>query len=188
MASQGEKEFTTELKKEFQARGHFFHKIADAPHLPGSGFRFDIKKPFDAFAVASGVPMALEIKHTTSIKAFGMGAFRPNQIEGLDAFSSAGGVSIVILNVRIPRESNFMFWWFWKHQKAAWERASTKAKDFDYMQDAVLGVREKIVGYDGKAKYQTRWQINQMLDDAFRVHLGTFHPRGALVEASASDS
>lgn len=94
-----EQMFLTRLTKTFEEYGVFFHKIADMPYTPGlSGF--DLKKPFDAFAVAESVPIAIEAKYIPKYQAFGLNALRDNQIEGLDRFERAGGKGYIFLNVR----------------------------------------------------------------------------------------
>lgn len=108
--SKRESKCTTELKKGFTKAGIFFHKISDMPHLPGM-MRFDLKKPFDAFAVIPpeiadpilgtyGLPVAIEAK---AIKrgSFPFSSLRPNQIEGLTRFEARrAGRSFVVLFVR----------------------------------------------------------------------------------------
>ena len=93
-----EKNFLTELRNSFRQSGAFFHKISDSFH--GGGIRFDLPKPFDAFACYRGVPIAIEAKVITDYKAFGKTFLRDCQTKGLTEWCEAGGRSYVFLNIR----------------------------------------------------------------------------------------
>ncbi len=84
-----EREFLTELRKSFEREGVFFYKIADAPHFDGMRSRFDKPKPF-----------AIEAKYIPRYRAFGVGALRDCQVDGLNSVEKSGGESFVFLNVR----------------------------------------------------------------------------------------
>jgi len=96
-----EAKFTTELRDSFHKCGAVFHKISDSFH---GALRFDIAKPFDAFALYRGVPIAIEAKYINDFKAFGRTHLRECQDEGLRKYNEAGGHSFVFLNIR--RKSN----------------------------------------------------------------------------------
>lgn len=103
-----ESNFTNELKASFRdITNSFYFKIPDMPHFRGARTKFDVKKPFDAFSVIEGRPIAIEAKMIKKWKPFGLKELRPNQVEALDAFERAGGESYVFLNVRIPRIKGF---------------------------------------------------------------------------------
>lgn len=100
--------FTTEFKRPFKKRGHFFYKIPDSP----SAMKFMISKPFDAFACVDGLSVAMEIKVLKGYQAFGMRHLRPNQIEGLEKHSKSGQ-SYVILEVHAGRGDYRLLFWRW---------------------------------------------------------------------------
>ena len=93
-----ESKFLTELKKSFHDKGAFFYKISDSFH--SGGLRFDSPKPFDVFGCYNGIPFAIEAKTITDYKSFGIGFLRDCQVDGLSAWSNAGGRSFVFLNIR----------------------------------------------------------------------------------------
>lgn len=95
-----ERVFLSGIKKSLEEKGVFFHKIADMPHFRGSGTKFDLKKPFDAFGIYFGIPFAIEAKYIPEIRGFGIKQLSENQIEGLNQFEIAGGRSFVFLNIR----------------------------------------------------------------------------------------
>jgi len=95
-----ERSFLTELKRSFEAEHAFFYKISDMPHFAGMTSRFDKPKPFDAIAVLTGIPIAIEAKSFNDYKALNISLFRHCQVKGLDEFAEAGGKSYVFLNVR----------------------------------------------------------------------------------------
>ncbi len=136
-----ERNFTNELKATFRdISDTFYHKIADMPHFPGSKMRFDVKKPFDIFAVVRGEPLAIEAKMIKKWQPFGLKELRSHQIEALDAFAEAGGSSYVYLNVRIPyikdkqQRENRLIIFDWDYLKAA-DRIPTKTlKTLTYIQ------------------------------------------------------
>ncbi len=95
-----ERKFLTEIKNSLKKDGAFFHKIPDMPHFAGSGFRFDLKKPFDAIALFFSHAIAIEAKYIPKHRAFGLKDLLPHQILGLDEWHLAGGHSWVFLNVK----------------------------------------------------------------------------------------
>jgi len=125
MVKKKERSFLTELKKSFQARGAFFHKITDFPHFQGMATRFDMAKPFDAFVILGGRAIAIEAKSMNDFQAFGMRHLRDCQIKGLDEVAKALGECYVFLNIRragnkekgIKRVNKlYMFGWdYFKH-------------------------------------------------------------------------
>lgn len=88
----------THMKKVFEEIGAFFYKIPDMPHMPGTT-RFDIEKPFDAFAVFKNRRMAIEAKALSRYQAFGIRHVRYCQEIGLDDFLEAGGESWLMVGV-----------------------------------------------------------------------------------------
>lgn len=107
-----EQAFLTDLKKSFEDEGAFFYKIADMPHV--AGLRFDIEKPFDAFAVYGKRRFAIEAKALKGMQAFGIRHLRFCQEVGLDSFIAAGGESWVFVSVddrAIPLE------WGWLNRR-----------------------------------------------------------------------
>lgn len=94
-----ERQFLSQLGASFRERKAYFFKIPDMPHFAGAQFRFDIQKPFDAFACWAGIPIAIEAKVIEDFRKFGIKSLRPNQIAGLDAWSRSGGRAFVFLNV-----------------------------------------------------------------------------------------
>lgn len=118
-----EQAFLTALKKSFQNQGAFFYKIPDMPHVPG--LRFDMEKPFDAFAVHGTRRMAIEAKSLKGMQAFGLRHMRYCQEVGLDAFIEAGGESWVFVDTgdrAIPLK------WSWLRQRFAKEGSLKKAE------------------------------------------------------------
>lgn len=96
-----ESKFLSELKNALISRGAYFYKIVDMPHFQGKKTRFDTPKPFDAFCLIEGTPIAIEAKIAKSFAAFGKRHLRPSQLIGLEEFQKAGGLSYVFLNIRI---------------------------------------------------------------------------------------
>lgn len=105
MASRGrpgrkrEREFLTQLKASFLARGAFFYKIPDMPHFEGAQFRFDLAKPFDAFGGFAGQAFVIEAKVMSGFKSFSLKDLRDSQVVGLDAWAKAGGKAFVFIMV-----------------------------------------------------------------------------------------
>lgn len=95
-----EREFLTNLKGEFEEHGCFWHKISDSPIFAGMRSRYTDAKPFDAFTVFKGVPVAIEAKYLPEYKAFGINSLRDSQRDGLQDFINAGGRGFVFLNIR----------------------------------------------------------------------------------------
>ena len=134
-----ERKFITELKKSFAMHSQtFFHKISDMPHFAGMTSRFDMEKPFDAFAIYSGMGIAIEAKSFKDYQAFGMRHLRPCQEKGLTAVHAAFGHAYVFLNVR--RNSNkslqvkrvnelYIFEWEWLFLRLS--KSSIKKKELE---------------------------------------------------------
>lgn len=97
--SKPESKFLTKVKKTFEKHDAFFHKIPDLPHYKGQKTRFDIEKPFDAFAIWDGVPMAIEGKYFREYSSFGLRNIRFCQEKGLNRYAQAGGRSFIFLGV-----------------------------------------------------------------------------------------
>jgi hypothetical protein len=95
-----ESKFLTRVKKSFEVVGAFFYKIPDLPHYKGQKTRFDIEKPFDAFAMWAGVGMAIEGKYLRDYEAFGLRNVRYCQEQGLNKYAAAGGKSFVFLGIK----------------------------------------------------------------------------------------
>lgn len=103
-----ERNFLTELKNSFAKHNVFWFKIPDSPIYKGMKTRFTGAKPFDSFLVYSGVPVAIEAKYLSDFKSFGLKQLQPSQIENLERFENAGGVSFIFLNVRrLAKPDNF---------------------------------------------------------------------------------
>lgn len=93
------------VKRSFDKAGMFFFKIPDMPHFEGSGIRFDIEKPFDAFALYGGIPLAIEAKWLPKTKAIGMQSIRHCQEVGLDKWVASGGVSLLMIGIGRGKET-----------------------------------------------------------------------------------
>lgn len=116
-----ERKFLSEIGASARADNCFFFKIPDLPHFEGAKFRFDIKKPFDAFACYFGQPIAIEAKVINGFKSVGIKQLRPNQVEGLDKWEKSGGKAFIFLNIRqapnqlkgLKYENRFLYfpWW-----------------------------------------------------------------------------
>jgi len=106
-----ESNFAREMKASFESFGHFYLKIPDAIPSVGvnnkNGPRFIPPKPFDAIAVWRGLPIAMEYKqHKSDTQAFRFDRLAAHQKKNLLAHAEAGGLSFVIINVRVPRRIN----------------------------------------------------------------------------------
>lgn len=112
-----ESDFAKEVKASFEAQGHFYLKIPDAIPAPAvndengqrvfSRPRFIPPKPFDAMAVWRGVPIAMEYKqHKSETGGFSFDRLAPHQKKHLSAFKESGGLALIIINVRITRQTN----------------------------------------------------------------------------------
>lgn len=96
------------VKRTFDKAGAFFYKIPDMPHFEGSGVRFDREKPFDAFALADGVPVAIEAKWLPKSKALSLAAIRRCQEVGLDDWFKSGGVSVLLVGIGRGKETRLV--------------------------------------------------------------------------------
>lgn len=123
-----EKVFLTQLRDSFRNFGAFFYKI---PDTGGSEVRFQIKKPFDAFVVLRGTPIAIEAKFQREYKAFGIKQLKDHQIEALEEFSRHGE-SYVMLNIKhqgdrekgLKRMNRLLiFYWEYFKQKETYKKA-----------------------------------------------------------------
>lgn len=115
----------TRVKKAFDKGGAFFFKIPDMPHM-GGATRFDIEKPFDAFAVYGTRMLAIEAKALPKMQAFGLRHIRYCQEVGLDAFLAAGGESWVLVGVEsriIPLE--------WRALRQRFKKGSIKKAELE---------------------------------------------------------
>jgi len=106
-----EANFAREMKASFESFGHFYLKIPDAIPAVGdddkNGPRFIPPKPFDAIAVWRGVSIAMEYKqHKSDTQGFRFDRLLAHQKENLLAHTDSGGLSFVIINVRVPRRIN----------------------------------------------------------------------------------
>jgi len=106
-----ESNFAREMKTSFESFGHFYLKIPDAIPAVGAnnknGPRFIPPKPFDAIAVWRGVSIAMEYKqHKSDTQGFRPDRLAAHQKKNLLAHTDSGGLSFVIINVRVPRRIN----------------------------------------------------------------------------------
>ena len=106
-----ESNFAREMRASFESFGHFYLKIPDAIPAVGAnnknGPRFIPPKPFDAIAVWRGISIAMEYKqHKSDTQAFRFDRLAAHQKESLILHSDSGGLSFVIINVRVPRRIN----------------------------------------------------------------------------------
>lgn len=97
-----ESAFLTSIRKSFEAQGHFYFKMPDAPHLPGQA-RFDIKKPFDAFACVEGHALAIEAKSFDGLQCVALRHFRENQVEGLTKWDKSKGLAFAFVHFKLGR-------------------------------------------------------------------------------------
>lgn len=95
--------FLSDLKRSWNLDGFFF-KIPDMPHFAGAKFRFDIAKPFDAIAALGGVAIAIEAKAFPEFKTFSKDMLRECQKEGLDRWTAAGQLALVVVQVQPLRQ------------------------------------------------------------------------------------
>jgi penicillin-binding protein-related factor A (putative recombinase) len=80
---------------------------AQWPLSISGGPRFIPPKPFDAMAIWRGLPIAIEYKqHKSANGGLAFDRLAPHQRKSLLAFRESGGLSLVIINVRIARQIN----------------------------------------------------------------------------------
>jgi hypothetical protein len=99
-----ESNFNTEIVKSVKHHGWFAHKLMDMPASMMVRTRFVPTKPCDILACIKGRMVGIECKQIKKWQGFSLRFLRENQIEALDEIKKAGGVSIVLVNVRIPPE------------------------------------------------------------------------------------
>lgn len=146
-----EREFLIELKHSFAESGAFWYKIPDSPIFAGMQSRFTDPKPFDAIALYKGIPIAIEAKFIPDFKAFGIKSLRPSQIEGLDKWSTAGGLSYVFLNIRRPAD------------KSAGIKRINRLLIFEYDELKIMEKnyrKKEIENYHGVDGFKKRFDLN----------------------------
>jgi len=102
-----EKTFQNEMRDSFKwiYSNHFWHKLRDID----SRFESQINKPpFDCFAIASGVPVCIELKAIDHLKGWNLKKDDrlPNQLNKLKQAHYSGAVARVLLLVRVKRGSH----------------------------------------------------------------------------------
>ncbi len=179
MAKKREREFLTELKHSCAARGVAFYKIPDMPQFAGAKSRFNPMKPFDGFMGFDGVPIAFEAKAQADFSAFGLNAFQPQQIENLIRWHNAGHVSMVLLNVRIPRKENRMLWFHFPTMYSIWLERSTKMQELIAWPDFCHAERFRVDRPHPQTteakkprphRAELRWIIDEFLKDCALLH------------------
>lgn len=82
-------------------------------------------QPFDLTAVVGGIPFAIECKSLAK-GALRLSALRPREIENLERFEQAGGISVIAVRRMDPPAQVFIPWVAIRHRALAGDRGSER--------------------------------------------------------------
>lgn len=134
-----EAEITTNLVKSMGDVGLWAYKIPDDM----AGTSFSLRRPFDIVVNARGKFVAVEVKRTRGLCAFGLRAFQEHQPMELDKVLAHGGKAYVFLVAWSPRELNDLFIF-------DWSRWGERIKSGESIKARELAAMEAIRGRKGR--------------------------------------
>ncbi len=127
------------IVKNFEAAGGFAHKLPDPMFTGADGQRFNLKRPFDGFAVLDSFQYYYETKLLKGYQAFPFSKLSEHQITNLCCIdkNSVFTTPIIIVGIYLLRVGFDLF--FIKPDMKAWEmRCSIPKKQLEELRDKKL--------------------------------------------------